>query len=302
MSNRWGLPELGFGIGLRSTHFEEVLSTSPEVGFFEALSENYMDTGGRPARVLDLVAERFPVVLHGVSMNIGSTDPIDRDYLGRLSRLAERTRALWISDHLCWTGVAGRNVHDLLPLPTTEASLRHVAGRVRQVQDLLGRALVLENPSTYLEFEASTIPEAEFLARLTEETGCGLLLDVNNVYVSSFNHGWDPVAYIRTIPEDVVVQMHLAGHTDKGTHLLDTHSRPVRDDVWELYALAVHRFGAGSTLIEWDEEIPDLGTVVAEAHKAREVARRVRQEAASSEAAGLAPPPATEPAAEAARA
>lgn len=279
MGNRWELPALGYGIGLRTTHFEEILSSSPPVDFFEVLSENFMDTGGRPAWVLDRVAERYPVVLHGVSLNVGSTDPLDEAYLARLARLAARTRALWVSDHLCWTGVAGRNVHDLLPVPLTEGTLAHVAARVRAVQDRLGRELVLENPSTYLEFETSTIPEAEFLARLVEATGCGLLLDVNNVHVSSVNHGWDPVAYLDALPADAVVQYHLAGHTDRGTHLLDTHSRPVKDDVWRLFEHAVRRFGEAATLVEWDEEIPDLATVHAEALKARSVARAARRAA-----------------------
>ncbi len=289
MANRWGLPSLGYGIGLRTVHFGEVLGSRPHVDFFEALSENFMDSAGRPAYVLDQVAERYPVVLHGVSMNVGSTDPLDRAYLAKLKRLAERTRALWVSDHLCWTGVAGRNVHDLLPLPLNEETLAHVAARVRTISDVLGRPLVLENPSTYLELEGSTIHEAEFLARLCDEADCGLLLDVNNVFVSSFNHGWDPVAYVDAIPHDRVVQYHLAGHTDKGTHLLDTHSRPVRDEVWDLFAHTVRRFGEVATLIEWDEEIPDFATVHAEALKARAAARRALAAAARADAAAAEP-------------
>jgi uncharacterized protein (UPF0276 family) len=269
---RFDLGDLGFGIGLRATHFGAIESGDVAVEWFEAISENFMDSGGRPIRVLDRVAERFPVVLHGVSLSIGSTDPLDRDYLRKLRRLADRTRARWVSDHLCWTGVAGRNVHDLLPLPYTDASLRHVVARVRAVQDRLERPLVLENPSSYLAFTASTIGEAEFLARVAEEADCGILLDVNNVYVSAFNHGFDPVAYLEAIPHERVVQYHLAGHTHHGTHILDTHSAPVIEPVWRLYCAAVRLSGGRSTLIEWDEDIPPLEVVAAEAARARALA------------------------------
>jgi uncharacterized protein (UPF0276 family) len=272
--NRWNLPHLGYGIGLRTVHFGEILSSGPEVEFFEVLSENFLDTGGRPARVLERVAERYPVVMHGVSLSIGSVDPLDRVYLAKLKRLADRTRARWVSDHLCWTGVAGRNTHDLLPMPLNEETLRHVARRVRTVSEILERPLFLENPSTYLELESSTMGEAEFLARLCAEADCGLLLDVNNVYVSSVNHGFDARAYIDAIPADRVAQYHLAGHTDKGTHLLDTHSTFVKDDVWDLYAHAVRRTGAQATLVEWDESIPALEVVLGEARKARSAAER----------------------------
>jgi uncharacterized protein (UPF0276 family) len=268
MANRWSLPDLGVGIGLRTVHFATILSTFPEVDWFEVLSENFLDTGGRPLHVLDRVAERYPVVLHGVSMSIGSTDPLDLGYLRKLKGLAERTRARWVSDHLCWTGVMGRNTHDLLPMPYTEEALRHTVRRVRQVQEVLERPLVLENPSSYVEFAASTLGEAEFLARLAEEADCGLLLDVNNVYVSAFNHGFDAAAYVDRIPADRVVQYHLAGHTNKGTHILDTHSDRAVDGVWELYRRAWARTGPTSTLYEWDEDIPALEVVLAEARKA----------------------------------
>lgn len=266
--NRFGIADLGIGIGLRAVHFGEILSRRPAVDWFEVLSENYLDTGGRPAWVLDQVCERYPVALHGVSLSIGSTDPIDRAYLRKLKALAARTRARWVSDHLCWTGVLGRNTHDLLPLPYDEATLRHVAARVRQVQDALERPLVLENPSSYVSFASSTISEWDFLARLAEDADCGLLLDVNNVYVSSRNHGFDAAAYVDAIPADRVVQYHLAGHTDKGTHLLDTHSGPAIDAVWSLFARASARTGPVSTLFEWDEAIPPLEEVRAEAAKA----------------------------------
>ena len=267
--NRFGLADLGIGIGLRTTHFGEILAGSPAVDWFEVLSENFLDTGGRPGYVLDRVAERYPVALHGVSLSIGSTDPLDRAYLRKLKALAGRTRARWVSDHLCWTGVLGRNTHDLLPLPYDEETLRHVTGRVKQVQDALERPLVLENPSTYLAFARSTMPEWEFLARLCDGSGCGLLLDVNNVYVSSFNHGFDPCRYVDAIPADRVVQVHLAGHTNHGTHILDTHDGPAIDAVWDLYARLCARTGPVSTLFEWDASIPPLAAVRAEAEKAR---------------------------------
>ncbi len=277
MANRFDLPTLGYGIGLRTVHFREILERRPAVDFFEAITENFLDTGGRPAHVLDRVAADYPVVLHGVSLNIGSADPLDFGYLAKVKELARRVRAPWVTDHLCWTGVAGRNVHDLLPLPLTEESLAHVASRVKTVQDFLERPLHLENPSTYLEFRASTMREEDFLARLTAETGCGLLLDVNNVYVSAVNHGGDANAYMDAIPADRIVQVHLAGHTDKGTHLLDTHSDQVRDEVWRLYARLVARTGPVTTLVEWDEDIPALDVVHAEALKAREVAAKVSE-------------------------
>jgi uncharacterized protein (UPF0276 family) len=267
--NRFGIADLGVGIGLRATHFGEILARRPPVDWFEVLSENYMDTGGRPAWVLEQVCELYPVALHGVSLSIGSTDPIDCEYLRKLKALAGRTRARWVSDHLCWTGVLGRNTHDLLPLPYDDATLRHVTGRVRQVQDFLERPLVLENPSSYLSFATSSMSEWEFLARLAEGADCGLLLDVNNVYVSGRNHGFSAEEYVDAIPADRVVQYHLAGHTDKGTHVLDTHNGPAIDAVWALFARASARTGPISTLFEWDEAIPSLDEVRAEAEKAR---------------------------------
>jgi hypothetical protein len=267
--NRFGLADLGIGIGLRTTHFGEILAGAPATDWFEVLSENFMDTGGRPLHVLDRVVERYPVALHGVSLSIGTTDPLDRAYLRKLKALAERTRARWVSDHLCWTGVLGRNTHDLLPLPYDEATLRHVSRRVRQVQDALERPLVLENPSTYLAFTGSTMTEWEFLTRLCDDAGCGLLLDVNNVYVSAFNHGFDPRQYVDAVPADRIVQVHLAGHTNHGTHILDTHSGPAIDAVWDLYARLCARTGPVSTLFEWDADIPPLAVVRDEAEKAR---------------------------------
>ncbi len=241
------MPHLGFGVGLRSVHFTHILRHWPAVDWFEVISENFLDSAGRPRYVLDQIAERYPVVMHGVSLSIGSTDPLDFDYMAKLKRLSRELNARWISDHLCWTGVAGRTSHDLLPLPLTEDSLAHVVSRVRTVQDFLERPLVLENPSTYVTFAASTIPEWEFLSRLSAETGCRLLLDVNNVYVSSRNHDFDPHEYLRSIPHDRVMQFHLAGHTDLGTHCIDTHDGRVVDRVWDLYREAVALTGAAAT-------------------------------------------------------
>lgn len=273
--DRLGLPELGFGVGLRSRHAEQVLAGPSGVDWFEVITENVLDNGGYARYLLDQVAERFPVVLHGVSLSIGSTDPLDLDYLRRVGRLATSVRAAWVSDHLCWTGVLGVNTHDLLPLPLTEESLRHVVRRVRVAQDVLERPLVLENPSTYLGFTESTVPECEFLARLAEESGCGLLLDVNNVYVSAVNHEFDPYDYVRALPADRVVYVHLAGHADRGTHLIDTHDRPVADPVWDLYGFATGLLPSVSVLIEWDDRIPPFPVLTAELAKARERTARV---------------------------
>jgi len=260
---------LGLGVGLRNRHFDHILSAEPRVDWFEAISENFMDSGGWPRAVLRKIAERYPVVLHGVSLSIGSTDPLDGDYLKRLRALADEISARWVSDHLCWTGVLGTNSHDLLPLPLNEATLAHVAERVRRVQDALGRPLVLENPSTYARFRASTIDEHDFLRALCEATGCLLLLDVNNVYVSCFNAGTDPLAYLADFPFERVVQLHLAGHENCGTHIVDTHDRPVADAVWPLFALAWRRTGGAATLLEWDGDVPDFPTVHAEVLRAR---------------------------------
>jgi uncharacterized protein (UPF0276 family) len=261
--------DLGVGIGLRSPHYPHILEHWPQLDWFEVLSENYMHTGGRPLDVLERIAERYPVALHGVSMNIGSTDPLDADYLRELVALRDRCGARWVSDHLCWTGVDGINLHDLMPLPHTEEALRHLVPRVRQVQDALGQPLVLENPSTYVEFDCSSMSEWEFLAALARETGCGLLLDVNNVFVSCSNHGWDADAYLENAPWDHVVYFHLAGHTRYPTHLLDTHDSHVCDEVWQLYAKAHQLSGGRSTLLEWDARIPSFDEVRAEAWKAK---------------------------------
>jgi uncharacterized protein (UPF0276 family) len=268
-------PWLGCGIGLRREHYGTILERWPAIDWFEAISENFMVAGGRPLYVLDRVRERYPVVLHGVSLSIGSSDPIDFDYLRELRRLAERARPAWISDHFCWTGVGGKNAHDLLPLPYTEETIDHVVARVRSVQEFIERPLVLENVSSYLTYRDSQIPEWECLAEIARRADCFLLLDVNNVYVSAFNHRFDPLEYLRGIPVDRVVQFHLAGHTDNGTHLLDTHDHPIGDPVWQLYREAVRRFGPLSTLIERDDRIPEFAEVAAEAEAARRIQREI---------------------------
>lgn len=268
-------PYLGFGLGLRPKHYPEILEGDPPVDWFEVLSENYMIPGGQPLNILDRIAERYPVVMHGVSLSIASTAPLDMDYLAGLKALAGRVRPKWISDHLCWTGVHGVNLHDLLPIPYTEEALDHVAGRVNQVQDFLGRALTLENVSTYVSFAQSQMTEWEFISELTRRTGCWLLFDVNNVYVSAFNHEYDARQFIDGIPADRVVQFHLAGHSDMETYVIDTHDAPVIPAVWDLYAYALRRFGPVSTMIERDDHIPPLAELVEELETARGIAAQV---------------------------
>lgn len=259
LAPRLGLPQLGFGVGLRSVHYEHILSEQPKVDWFEVLSDNYLHTRGRPLVFLERIAERYPLALHGVGLSIGSTDPLDRAYLGELKALRDRVQARWVSDHLCWTGVSGRFGHDLYPLPFTEEALRHVAQRVRQVQDFLGAPLVLENPSTYLEFHGATLGEAEFIAALLAESGAGLLLDVNNLYVNAHNHGFDAHRYLRQLPLERVVQLHVAGHSRAAGYLADTHGSPVASDVWQLLEEAVRLGARAPLLLEWDADIPAFG-------------------------------------------
>jgi uncharacterized protein len=239
--------------------------------WFEVISENFMVRGGRPLEVLAAVRDRHPLVLHGVSLSIGTTDPLNRKYLADLRALAKRFEPAWISDHLCWTGVAGRNLHDLLPLPHTAEVVRHVSRRIREVQDFLERPILLENVSSYLTFRDSTMSEWEFLRAVTEEADCGILLDINNIFVNAFNHRFSAEEYLDAIPVERVVQFHLAGHSDHGTHLLDTHDHPVREEVWTLYERAVRRFGAVSTLIEWDDNIPEFSVLAETAQRARRI-------------------------------
>jgi uncharacterized protein len=268
------LPAGAIGLGLRPTHYGDILAGAPSVDFFEVLSENYMHTGGRPLQMLDRIAARHPLVMHGVAMNIAGTDPLDRAYLRELRQLQRRCGAVAVSDHLCWTAVGGVQLHDLLPIPYTESALRHVAARVRIVQDILEQPLVLENPSTYLEFAGAELGEAEFLAALVAATGCRLLIDVNNVCVSAHNHGSDPAAWLRTIPWANVAWLHIAGHSVLPTHRIDTHDHPVCDEVWQLHALAQQLSGGLPTVLERDDAIPPLAELVAEVQRAKTKPRR----------------------------
>jgi uncharacterized protein (UPF0276 family) len=269
--NRFGLADLGIGLGLRTVHYAHILEQRPAVDWFEIISENYLETSGRPLDFLDAIAKHYPIVMHGVSLSIGSTDPLNLEYLRQLRELRDRVKAHWVSDHLCWTGVAGRNSHDLLPMPYTEEALAHVVSRVKQVQNFLGAPIALENPSTYAELSGASMPEWEFLARLAELADCAILLDVNNVYVSARNHGFDPGRYLDAMPFDRVIQLHVAGHTDHGTHVIDSHIGPVVHPVWELLAIAHRRAAGVPILLEWDAEIPAFEVVHREALRAREL-------------------------------
>lgn len=270
---------LGCGVGLRPTHYPYIFEHWPAVDWFEAIAENFMVRGGRPLHTLTRIRERYPIVFHGVSLSIGSADPLNLEYLGELRRLAQRFEPAWVSDHLCWTGVGGHNLHDLLPLPFTAEALAHVVERVQRVQDVLGRRIALENVSSYLTFCHSMMPEWEFLTAVAERADCGILLDVNNIYVSAVNHRFDPLEYMRAIPIERVWQFHLAGHSDHGDYLLDTHDHPVKEAVWDLYVEALHRFGPVSTLIEWDDKIPEFPELQAHADRARRLQERVRAHA-----------------------
>jgi uncharacterized protein (UPF0276 family) len=274
------------GVGLRPCHYPDVLSRARagelRVDWFEAISENYMGDGGRPRRVLDEVRSHLPVVLHGVSLNIGSADPLCGDYLEALAALVERVEPAWVSDHLCWTGVAGTQLHDLLPLPCTEEVVLHVARRIERVQERLGRRIAIENVSSYMGYADDALPEWEFLSAIAREADCGILLDVNNVYVSAHNQGFDPRHYIDAIPGDRVFQIHLAGHSEQGPLLIDTHDHPVRAEVWSLYERAVRRIGPVSTLIEWDDAIPGYDALEREAMRARAILARIEAQMRSA--------------------
>ena len=270
----------GFGLGLRSPHYEAVLNEPHDVDWFEVITENYLVPGGKPLHYLDRVRERYPLVMHGVSLSIGSTDPLDRSYLAQVRALAARIEPAWISDHLCWTGVEGRNLHDLLPLPYTEEALATVVERVSQVQELLARQILLENVSSYLSFQASDMSEWEFLREVAQRADCAILLDINNIYVSSVNHGYAPLAYLDAMPKERVRQFHLAGHSDLDGHLIDTHDHPVAAPVWDLYRAAVERFGDVPTMIERDDNIPSLGELVVELDMARAISRGCARRAA----------------------
>jgi len=270
-------PSPGFGLGLRPVHYPDFLREPQAVDWLEIISDNYLVPGGKPLAMLDAVLERYPVAMHGVSLSIGSTDGLDRQYLADLKQLARRAQPLWISDHLCWTGVAGRNAHDLLPLPYSEEALRLVVRHVGEVQDTLGQRILLENVSSYLEYRSSDMSEWEFLRRVTEEADCLLLLDVNNIYVSSINHGFDALEFLRHLPARRVQQIHLAGHSDHGDYIVDTHDHPVAEPVWALYREACLLFGEVATMIERDDHIPELDELIAELDRARAIAAEVLQ-------------------------
>ena len=271
---------LGFGLGLRAPHYDEVLRETPALGWFEIISENYITAHRGYWEYLADVRAHYPIVMHGVSLSIGSTDPLNIEYLQKLKALAAHLEAPWVSDHLCFTGVANENSHDLLPIPYTEEALVHLIPRIHALQEVMARPFVFENASSYLEFNGTTIGEAEFLAELHARTGCGILLDVNNVYVSSYNHGWDAKAYIDAIPQQAIAQYHLAGHTNKGSHLIDTHNDHVIDAVWELYRYTLQTKGMKSTMIEWDEAIPAFSVLMDEIAKAQTIATTLGEKAA----------------------
>ncbi len=262
-------PYLGLGLGLRTEHYDDVITTSPDVDWFEILTENYLVSGGKPLYFLDKIRENYPVVMHGVSLSIGSTDPLDWDYLKQVKTLAERIEPVWISDHLCWTGVNGLNMHDLLPIPYTKEAISHIAARISEVQDFLGRRILIENVSSYLTYIQSEMPEWEFISAIANEADCCILLDVNNIYVSSVNHEFDPMDYINAISPKHVVQIHLAGHSNEGNYIIDTHDAPIIDPVWDLFAKTIDRFGKISTMIERDDHIPPLSVLLEELNQAR---------------------------------
>ncbi len=274
---------IGHGVGMRPKHYSRYLAERPPVDWLEVISENFMVKGGRPLAVLEKVRREVPVVLHGVSLSIGSVDPLNRGYLNDLRDLADRIEPAWVSDHLCWGTHGGRYAHDLLPLPYTAEALEHVVKRVQIVQDTLRRQILLENVSSYVAYRDSTMPEWEFLTQVAERADCGILLDINNIYVSSMNHEFDPFEYVRGIPSGRVGQFHLAGHSNQGDYLIDTHDNHVIDPVWELHAEAVRRFGRVSSLVEWDEHVPDLDVLVAERDRAAANEHRVLAEVAARE-------------------
>lgn len=265
---------LGFGLGLRSEHYHEVLENKPDVDWFEVISENYMVPGGKPLDFLTKIRANYPMVMHGVSLSIGSTSPLNKEYLRGLRALADRVEPAWISDHICWTGVHGKNMHDLLPLPYTEETVKHVVARVSQVQEALGRRLLLENVSSYASYVDSTMTEWEFITEIADAADCLLLLDVNNIYVSSFNHQFDAKTFIDGVPANRVQQIHLAGHSNHGDYIIDTHDAPVIPEVWDLYGYAISQLGQISTMIERDDNIPALADLVEELQLAREISAK----------------------------
>ncbi len=273
MSSQSSKPYLGFGLGLRTEHYEDILEQKPkQIDWLEIISENYMVDGGKPLYYLDAIREHYPMVMHGVSMSLGSTDPLNMDYLKKLKALIERVQPRWFSDHLCWTGVDHKNMHDLLPLPYTEEAVNHLTDRISRVQDFMGRQMLIENLSSYITYSDDAMTEWEFLTAIAEKADCNLLLDVNNIYVSSFNHNFDPIEYLEGIPAERVWQHHLAGHSNQGNLIIDTHDADIIDPVWALYEETAKRLGAVSTMIERDGNIPKLSSVLNELDYARKIA------------------------------
>ncbi|MEW8524875.1 MAG: DUF692 domain-containing protein [Candidatus Thiodiazotropha endolucinida] len=264
-------PFLGYGLGLRRQHYDDVLESRPDVDWFEIISENYMVDGGKPLHYLSRIRELYPMVMHGVSMSIGSIEPLDYTYLKKLKELIERVEPVWFSDHLCWTGVNKLNLHDLLPLPYTEEALDHVVERITRVQDYLGRQMLLENVSSYISYSESQLSEWEFLREVVERADCLVLLDINNIYVSAYNHNFDPSDFVRAMPSERIYQIHLAGHTQEENLIIDTHDHPIADPVYELYAEAIQRFGRVSTMIERDDNIPPLADLLRELDRVRRI-------------------------------
>jgi hypothetical protein len=289
MTARLGLPDLGVGVGLRVPHYRYLLEHWPEMPFFEVISENFLVAGGKPIYHLERFLERYRIVQHGVSLGIGGPAPLDRDYLARLRALVKKVQPPWLSDHFCWCGVPGANLHDLLPLPYTAAAVERIAERAGAVQDQLETRFALENTSSYLSYTSSTMTEWEFVGEIAERADIGLLFDVNNVYVAAYNHGFDPFEFIRSVPHERIVQIHLAGHTNLGAYIIDTHGGHVIDPVLDLYRETIALAGPVSTLIEWDDEIPEFPVLAAEAERVR----RVRDEGLrlrAARASGEAPP------------
>ncbi len=270
-------PYLGFGLGLRPELYEEILQQKPDIDWFEIITENYLISGGKPLYYLDQIRENYPVVMHGVSLSIGSADPLDRDYLSQLKALANRIDPMWISDHLCWTGVQGLNMHDLLPIPYTEEAIAHIVPRICEIQDYLGRQILIENVSSYLTFIQSEMTEWEFISAIAKQADCYLLLDVNNIYVSSVNHEFDPLDYLDAIAPERVVQIHLAGHSNHDNYIIDTHDAPIIQPVWDLYAKTIAKFGPISTMIERDDNIPILTELLVELNQARTITANLQQ-------------------------
>ncbi|MBL7480452.1 MNIO family bufferin maturase [Legionella bononiensis] len=269
------MPFLGFGLGLRPNYYEEILSRKPDLDWFEILTENYLVPGGKPLYYLDKIRQDYSIVMHGVSLSLGSSDVLDMDYLHQLKNLANRIEPVWISDHLCWTGVDNLNVHDLLPVPYTDEAINHIVSRIQQIQEFLGRAILIENVSSYLTFKQSEMTEWAFLSEIVKKSGCYILLDVNNIYVSSVNHQFNPLDYIHSVPADRVAQIHLAGHSNHGDYIIDTHDAPVIQPVWDLYADTIQRLGPVSTMIERDDNMPPFDELLNELDHARLIVEQV---------------------------